>query len=63
MAIHTRRPEPGLVHHTDRGSQGGFNWSSQHLVITEVFDGSSAAGSRSCGAPGDEVTWDSSAAA
>jgi putative transposase len=21
MAIHTRRPEPGLVHHTDRGSQ------------------------------------------
>uniref|UniRef100_UPI003898F6BE IS3 family transposase n=1 Tax=Cumulibacter manganitolerans TaxID=1884992 RepID=UPI003898F6BE len=21
----------GLVHHTDAGSQGGFNWSSQHL--------------------------------
>jgi len=21
----------GLVHHSDRGSQGGFNWSSQHL--------------------------------
>lgn len=21
----------GLVHHTDKGSQGGFNWSSQHL--------------------------------
>jgi transposase InsO family protein len=20
-----------LVHHSDRGSQGGFNWSSQHL--------------------------------
>jgi transposase InsO family protein len=22
---------PGLVHHSDAGSQGGFNWSSQHL--------------------------------
>jgi putative transposase len=21
----------GLIHHHDRGSQGGFNWSSQHL--------------------------------
>ena len=21
----------GLVHHSDRGAQGGFNWSSQHL--------------------------------
>ncbi len=31
----------GLVHHSDRGVQGGFNWSSQHLVITEVCDGTS----------------------
>jgi putative transposase len=22
---------PGLIHHSDAGSQGGFNWSSQHL--------------------------------
>ena len=22
---------PGLIFHSDRGSQGGFNWSSQHL--------------------------------
>ena len=21
----------GLIHHSDRGSQGGFKWSSQHL--------------------------------
>ncbi|WP_368855330.1 DDE-type integrase/transposase/recombinase [Tersicoccus solisilvae] len=21
----------GLIHHSDRGSQGGFNWSSQHF--------------------------------
>ncbi|TLQ46356.1 IS3 family transposase [Streptomyces marianii] len=38
---------PGLVHHSDAGSQGGFNRSSQHLMISEVWDGSSSAGSRS----------------
>ncbi|WP_369384200.1 IS3 family transposase [Streptomyces sp. cg36] len=49
-------PLPGeLVHHSDAGSQGGFNWSSQHLVISEVLDGSSSAGSRSSGAPEVEV--------
>jgi putative transposase len=32
QAIHQRRPvQDKLVHHTDRGSQGGFNRSSQHL--------------------------------
>ncbi|GIT89314.1 hypothetical protein ROBYS_43300 [Roseobacter sp. OBYS 0001] len=32
QAIHQRRPEQDqLVHHSDRGSQGGFNRSSQHL--------------------------------
>ena len=35
-AIWTRQREgvqnlSGLIHHNDRGSQGGFNWSSQHL--------------------------------
>ena len=29
-AIDKRRPPPGCVHHTDRGSQGGFKRSSQH---------------------------------
>jgi putative transposase len=24
MAINNRRPDPGLLHHSDRGSQGGF---------------------------------------
>ena len=47
-AIALRSPS-GTICHSDRGSQGGFNWSSQHLVITEVFDGSSTASSR----PGD----------
>jgi putative transposase len=32
QALHERRPlhRGGLVHHSDRGSQLGFNWSSQH---------------------------------
>jgi transposase InsO family protein len=29
MALTTRRPKPGLIHHTDRGVQTGFKESSQ----------------------------------
>jgi putative transposase len=57
-AIGLRDPA-GTIVHSDRGSQGGFNWSSQHLVIVEVFDGSSAAGSGSCDAGEDEVAGSS----
>ncbi|GGL71562.1 hypothetical protein GCM10011392_27710 [Wenxinia marina] len=31
QAVHQRQPGAGLVHHSDRGSQGGLNRSSQHL--------------------------------
>jgi putative transposase len=31
MAIRRRQPPRGLIHHSDRGVQGGFKWSSQHL--------------------------------
>jgi putative transposase len=31
MALARRRPQPGLIHHSDQGSQGGFRWSSQRL--------------------------------
>jgi len=33
MAAWTRRHTTidGLIHHSDRGVQGGINWSSQHL--------------------------------
>ena len=46
---------PGLRCHSDAGSQGGFNWSSQHLEM-EVLDGSPSAGSRSCAAAKVEVS-------
>ncbi len=34
QALHERRPvhRAGLVHHSDRGSQGRFKWSSQRLM-------------------------------
>ena len=33
QALYARRPSPeeALIHHSDRGAQGGFNRSSQHL--------------------------------
>lgn len=32
MAIFNRKPDPGLIHHNDRGLQGEFNRSTQHRV-------------------------------
>lgn len=48
-AIALRSPE-GTICHSDRGGQGGFNWSSQHLEW-EACDGTSSAG---CGS-GDQA--------
>ncbi len=36
-AIESRHPPPGCIHHSDRGSQGGFNRSSQHLQPRGVY--------------------------
>jgi hypothetical protein len=56
MAIARRKPKPGLVHHSDRGAQGGFNWSLQHLVREVVRDGCSrASAGGSCDAWADVV--------
>ncbi|NOK33071.1 DDE-type integrase/transposase/recombinase [Corallococcus exercitus] len=33
MALNGRRPPKGLLHHSDKGSQGGFNGSSQHSKL------------------------------
>lgn len=39
QALCQRRPEGKVTHHSDRGCQGGFNRSSQHLNIGGVDDG------------------------
>jgi len=38
MALARRRPGPGLVHHSDQGSQPGLNRSSQHRVLERNLD-------------------------
>ena len=38
MAAGLRQPPGGLVAHTDAGSQGGFNRSSQHLPVEPSID-------------------------
>ena len=43
MAIQRHRPPRGLVHHGDRGVQGGFRWSSQRLGEGGCDEGSEAA--------------------
>jgi putative transposase len=44
QALHERRPvRGGLVHHSDRGVQPGFKWSSQHLERGGCDDRSEAA--------------------
>jgi putative transposase len=64
MALQRRKPRPGLVHHSDRGSQGGFNWSSQHLVMEVVRDGRwQASAGDSCDAWADVVAGPSVAGA
>jgi transposase InsO family protein len=35
-ALTTKRPGPGLLHHSDRGSQSGFNRSTQHWVVRRI---------------------------
>ena len=42
-AIRSRRPPAGCIHHSDRGSQGGFNRSSQHSGIGGCYDGTQTA--------------------
>jgi len=48
MAISNRAPAPGTLIHSDHGSQGGFNWSSQHLDHGGVRWGRCVSGSGRC---------------
>ncbi len=56
MALHQRGPgaDVQLIHHSDRGSQGGFNWSSQRS-IGRGCDGQEETGRRSSWPAGDAV--------
>jgi transposase InsO family protein len=54
MAVSQRKPERGLIHHSDQGSQGGFQRSSQHS-ITRSWDGQAAASVGSSRATGDAI--------
>ncbi len=38
----TQRRAAHVIHHSDQGSQGGFNRSSQHRVVRQTLDGRSA---------------------
>ncbi|MFE9093628.1 transposase [Streptomyces sp. NPDC007264] len=62
-AVARRGDVDGCILHSDRGSQGGFNWSSQHLVRMEVLDGASSAGSGPGAASEAEVSWASEVSA
>ncbi|MBB3082261.1 hypothetical protein [Geodermatophilus sabuli] len=42
MAITSRKPPAGTVHHTHRGSQLGLNRSSQHLPVPPRWAASGA---------------------
>jgi putative transposase len=39
MALMRRDPVPGLIHHSDRGRQGGFNRSKQHRGLAAMLAG------------------------
>ena len=57
MALGQRRPgaDVALVHHSDRGSQGGFNWSSQRLDVRSCDGQAGWVDEGVDGALGDEV--------
>lgn len=54
MAIENRQSE-GVVIHSDHGTQGGLNRSSQHLSMMEVCSGATAVVGRQGASPGDAV--------
>jgi transposase InsO family protein len=58
MAIWRRQAQlDGLVHHSDRGSQGGFNWSSQHPEQRGVDGTTTGLGCCGDSKAADAVAW------
>jgi putative transposase len=64
MALSTRErvEEVRLVHHSDRGSQAGLNWSSQHLDCGGVYGQASWVDDGVDGQGADEVAGEAVAA-
>jgi putative transposase len=63
MALYRRCPERGLIHHSDMGCQGGFNWCSQRLIL-EGCDGQACGLDEGVdGAGADEVVGEAVVAA
>jgi transposase InsO family protein len=38
QAIWARAETEGVMHHSDRGGQRGFNWSSQHWLCEPIVE-------------------------
>jgi len=38
MAVWRRKPKQEVMIHSDQGSQGGFNRSSQHWIVVQTLD-------------------------
>src|SRR5215217_7758065 len=55
MALADRRPAPGLIWHSDQGSQGGFTRSSQHLQVRSCDGPAGWLDEGAHGSLGDEV--------
>jgi transposase InsO family protein len=55
MAVEARGPAPGLIFHSDRGSQGGFKESMQHLAMEVVRHGCFQASAGDSGNAGPDV--------
>jgi hypothetical protein len=55
-ALAARDPDPGVILHSDRGCQGGFNWSSQPCTVRSC-DGSTETAVGHGGPVTDALTW------
>jgi transposase InsO family protein len=57
-ALASREVEPGqLIHHADHGCQGGFNGSSQHLIMEVLRGQTSGVDDDDDRASGDAFAW------
>ena len=56
QAFRERCPKPGLIHHSDRGSQGEFKWSSQRSSVRGCDETKEAAKVCSSSASADDLS-------